>query len=149
MNGELDIQIVPLGKSVYSDTVSLYARGYKEYAGRVVPRVEIEQMLQAPENETFVLLANSEVLGGYTVHPTDEVQLLKAFILDRRVRKKRIGYRLFQHLREQFGDRPILMCVYADNENARRFAARRGEYCTSFIDEEAERLDCFVIGGLS
>ena len=145
MSGKTKVTITPLSKTVYADTVSLYVRGYKEYTGVVVPRVEIEQMLQSVENETYVLLVNDEVRGGYTIRQAGELNILRAFILDPLARRRKSGYALFKHLQDHFGSRPILMCVYVDNDNAMRFAQRRGKYCTSFIDDEARRLDCYTI----
>jgi len=139
LNYEIDF----LDKTSYNDSVRLLQLFYKEYKGELIHRIEAEQLLQRKDYETIVLLVENEVRGLYSYKPNSEVYLIGAFILDPRVRRKKIGFTLWRDMIKRLGGKPAIIGIIRENKVIESIIKKRGHYVGSGLDMENNTIDYY------
>jgi len=139
----MKIEIVSLDKYVFNDSVKLLQRFYKEFKGELIHRIEAEEILKNPNNQTYVLLVENEVRGLYVFQPFNEVYIVKAFILHPLVRRTKTGYRLWKHMKEKLSKKPAIIGIIRNNNLIKSIIKKRGHYIGSGLDNEGHALDFY------
>jgi len=139
LNYEIDF----LDKTSYTDSVRLLQLFYKEYKGELIHRIEAEQLLQRKDYQTIVLLVENEVRGLYSYKPTSDVYLIASFILDPRVRRKKIGYTLWKDMIKRFNNKPAIIGIIRENKVIENIIKKRGYYIGSGLDVENNTIDYY------
>jgi len=139
----LNFTISPINKYTYNESVQLIQRFFKEFKGELINRVEAEQILKNPKNNTIVLTVEDNVRGLYVYEETSDIYIIKAFILHPLVRQKKIGYSLWKQMNEQLKDKPAIIGIVRKNKNINSIIKKRGHYIGSGLDADFDTIDYY------
>lgn len=108
-------------------------------------RAEAEQYVKENADKIVVLEINDEVFGMYGYYENPNTYTLSFFALDKRVRRKRVGYSLYGDMKERLTGKPVIVPVYNDNEEMSKIVKKRGVFLGRFKAEGNRMLDYYSI----
>jgi len=139
----MHIEIVPIDKYTFNDSVKLLQLFFKEHRNLLMNRKEAEEILKDKNNVIYVLLVEGEVRGLYVYQPLEEVYVIKAFILHPLVRRTKRGYMLWKHMKNNLKNKPAIIGIIRDNKAIKSIIEKRGHYIGSGLDYDKNTIDFY------
>ena len=108
-------------------------------------RAEAETYVKNNSENIIVLEIADEVFGMYSFYDNPNVYTLSFFALDKRVRRKKIGYSLFLDMKNRLVGKPVIVPIYSDNDLMVKVVKKRGQFMGSFRAAGDKILDYYTI----
>jgi len=139
----MNSEIKQIDKYTYNESVQLIQRFFKEFKGELINKIEAEHILKNSKNKTVVLIVEGNVRGLYTFEETNEIYIIKAFILHPLVRQKKLGYKLWKHMNDKLKNKPAIIGIVRNNAAINSIIKKRGHYIGSGIDADFDTIDYY------
>lgn len=125
----MTIKIEPLNRHNYHDVVTLVWRIMNQGIGEgSYKRAEAEEYVKNNSDKVYVLEVDNNTMGMYSYFDNPNMYNLSFFALDKRVRAKKAGYKLYLDMKSRLSDRPVIIPLYSHNSLIQGLVRKRGTF---------------------
>ncbi len=108
-------------------------------------RAEAEEYVKNNAEKIVVLEIDDAVFGMYGYYENPHSYTLSFFALDKRIRKKKVGYTLYKDMTKRLRGKPIIIPVYNDNDQIVPLVKKRGKFIGRFKSLGDKLLDYYAV----
>lgn len=141
----MQVTITTLNSFNFHEVVTLVWETVNTSGNGGYKRAEAEEYVKNNSEKIVVLEVNDAVFGMYGYYDNPNSYTLSFFAIDKRVRQKKSGYKLFMDLKKRLTGKPIIVPVYNDNNQMIDIVKKRGTFIGRFKAEGDRVLDYYSI----
>ena len=141
----MQVTITTLNSFNFHEVVTLVWETVNTSGNGGYKRAEAEEYVKNNSEKIVVLEVDDAVFGMYGYYDNPNSYTLSFFAIDKRVRQKKSGYKLFMDLKKRLTGKPIIVPVYNDNNQMIDIVKKRGTFIGRFKAEGDRVLDYYSI----